>query len=83
MPTCWRAALECSAEVENATGTWQIAKHDDWWVVRLRCTSIQGKPTDYGLDAFVRGDRPPQLLHLTVGDPDSGEALAFRATNRL
>jgi hypothetical protein len=78
VPTCWRAQTECSSATESAEGTWQVAKANEWWEVRLRCTKIQGEPSDYGLGANVRGDRPPQLLHFTVGDPDLGEALAFR-----
>lgn len=78
VPTCWREPTECSSATESADGTWQVKKLDEWWEVRLRCTKIQGEPSDYGLGAHVRGDRPPQLLHFTVGDPDSGEALAFR-----
>ncbi len=78
VPTCWREFTECSSATESADGTWQVKKLDEWWEVRLRCTKIQGEPSDYGLGAHVRGDRPPQLLHFTVGDPDSGEALAFR-----
>jgi len=78
VPTCWRAVTECSSATEGAAGTWQVVKLGEWWEVRLHCTTIQGERSDYGIGANVRGDRPPQLLHFTVGDPDMGEALAFR-----
>jgi len=78
VPTCWREAFECSLDLESASGTWQVGKENEWWVVRLRLTNIRRKASDYGMVAYVRGDRPPRLLHFTVGDPDAGQALAFR-----
>jgi hypothetical protein len=78
VPTCWREASECSSALEGASGTWQVVKENEWWVVRLHLLKIRGNATDYGMDANVRGDRPPLLLHFTVGDPDLGQALAFR-----
>lgn len=44
-------------------------KENERWVVRLHLTKIQRKASDYGMVARVRGDRPPRLLHFTVGDP--------------
>jgi hypothetical protein len=32
----------------------------------------------YGIPMMIRGSASPYLLHLTIGDPDSGGALAFR-----
>jgi hypothetical protein len=78
VPTCWREAFECSLDMESANGTWQVVKENEWWVVRLHLTEIQRKASDYGMVAHVRGDRPPRLLHFPVGDPDAGQALAFR-----
>lgn len=81
VPTCWREALECSADVESANGTWHVVKENEWWVIRLHLTKIQSKATDYGMVAHVRGDHSPRLLHFTAGDPDAGQALAFRQLN--
>jgi hypothetical protein len=35
VPTCWRDAVECSLDLESASGTWQVVKENEWWVVRL------------------------------------------------
>lgn len=78
VPTCWREAGQCSRNLESANGTWQVVKENEWWVVRLHLVEVQRQTTDYGMDAHVRGDRPPLLIHFTVGDPDAGQALAFR-----
>ena len=78
VPTCWRELKACSSATETADGTWQVAKIDEWWEVRLHCTKIEGAASDYTHGANVRGNHPPQLLHFTVGDPDLGDALAFR-----
>lgn len=78
VPTCWREVFECSLDLESAKGTWQVVKENEWWVVRLHLTKIQSKTTDYGMVAHVRGDHTPRLLHFAVGDPDAGQALAFR-----
>lgn len=69
--------------MESASGTWQVVKDNEMWVVRLRLMKIQGQATTYGMIANVRGDRPPRLLHFTVGDPDAGKALAFRRLHPL
>jgi hypothetical protein len=79
VPSCWRAAAECSRQTETADGQWEIGKEQrQWWAVQLSCANISGNKTDYGVPAMIRGDHPPLLLHFTVGDPDTGEGLAFR-----
>lgn len=77
VPSCWRASSSCNT-TEDAAGRWAVAKHQTWWAVQLRCSEIDGRRTNYGLQAMLRGDGPPFILHFTVGDPDTGEALAFR-----
>ena len=78
VPSCWRSVAECTGQTETAAGRWEIGREREWWAVQLTCTNISGRATEYGVPAMIRGDRPPLLLHFTVGDPDSGEALAFR-----
>jgi len=79
VPSCWRAAAKCTRQTETAEGRWEIRKdQQQWWAVQLGCTSISGNKIDYALPAMIRGDHPPLLLHFTVGDPDTGEGLAFR-----
>jgi hypothetical protein len=77
VPSCWRAAYTCSSATEEVSGKWRLGKHQDWWSLQLTCTNIDGQSTEYGNVAMIRGDEPPYKLHFTVGDPDTGEALAF------
>ena len=77
IPACWRSEEINSGTPESAEGDWVIEKHQEWWSVKLRCTKINGLPMQYSLTVMVRNDAPPHVLHITIGDPDSGEALAF------
>ena len=78
VPSCWRSAAGCTRETETADGQWEIRKHQEWWAVQLSCDNISGNKADYGIPAMIRGDHPPVLFHFSVGDPDSGEGLAFQ-----
>ncbi len=78
LPRCWINTFQCVSGTEDWKGTWSIEQAQDWWAIRLRVTSRNGQPTDYGIPAMLRGEAPPYLLHLTIGDPDSGDALAFQ-----
>ena len=59
-------------------GTWTLAQVQNWWAVRLHIESLNGEPMSFVVPAMLRGDAPPYLVHLTIGDPDSGDALAFQ-----
>jgi hypothetical protein len=77
-PNCWFGpAVDCAPEDVDFTGDWRLGQHQKWWAVQLTARTINGKPGAYGLPAMIRGDEPPYILHLTIGDPDSGNALAF------
>ena len=79
IPSCWRDAAQCTRQTETADGRWEIRKdQQQWWAVQLSCSNISGNKIEYGIPAMIRGDHPPLLLHFTVGDPDTGEGLAFR-----
>ncbi len=78
VPSCWRKDSVCTSATEHARGNWTIARDQEWWSVSLICTEISGEQTEYGLAAKVRGDQPPRLIHFTIGDPDTGEALSFQ-----
>ncbi len=77
VPGAWRSEATHPVDLEHFEGSWTIAKHQEWWSVQLRCTQINGLTKHYQLPVMVRRDAPPRLLHITLGDPDSGEALTF------
>jgi hypothetical protein len=39
--------------------------------------SIDGCGAAYGEELMLYGKKPPFKLHITIGDPDSGDALQF------
>ncbi len=87
----WSDGAKHYACVIDADGTWRIAKHQEFTVVRavlenLQPLAQQGCPDrNFGLDLELFDDSITPwhsaakypLLHLTIGDPDSGEALQF------
>jgi hypothetical protein len=73
--------------VITGTGSWQQGRNDDYVVVNVE---IQRKdyresadpcgPTYHG-QLMLYGKSPPYKLHITIGDPDSGDAVQFEKTN--
>lgn len=67
---------------DSGSGQWSMRKGQDWWSVMLDFTSTTGFNSEKMKGRFVTsimlvGEKPPYLLHLTVGDPDSGDAMQF------
>ena len=61
-------------------GSWKIGKNENFTVVRASITneepaSICKGEIAYELDLY--GKKPPYKLHMTIGDPDSGDAVQF------
>lgn len=85
LPRCWSDVSDCVPGWEDWEGTWSLEQDQRWWAAGLHILSRNGKPENYRMPATLRGNAPPYILHLTIGDPDSGDALAFRrdpATSR-
>jgi len=76
LPDCSKE-MACSGKLQDISGTWSLAQHQDWWAVRLLTSRIDGASADFGVGAILRLDEPPYLIHFTIGDPDSGQTLAF------
>lgn len=80
---CWYQTFECGPGPETWSGTWAIEKDQEWWAVGLHVTLRNGAPTGYYMPVMLRREVPPYLLHLTIGDPDSGDSLAFQHESPL
>ena len=79
VPRFWiNPELGAASDTDDWKGTWALGQHQDWWAVQLDIQSLNGEPISFGLAAMLRGESPPYLVHLTIGDPDSGDALAFQ-----
>jgi hypothetical protein len=61
----------------DGTGTWSVEPHQSFWVIGIHWKNLGSNQVDYGQMLHVLYDRPPQILHHIIGDPDSGEALVF------
>jgi hypothetical protein len=61
---------------ESGEGSWKIESNGDGWARRW---GIALWFTNGAVDnrMMLRGEKPPYMLHLMVGDPDSGEGLEF------
>lgn len=78
LPRCWiEQSFDCAPGTETWAGTWSLRGDGQWWSVQLHVTSRNGQAISYGIPVMLRGEEPPYLLHLTIGDPDAGNALAF------
>jgi hypothetical protein len=79
-----RATQTC---VINGSGSWQLSRNDDYAVVNVQIQrkdygpSMDGcGPTYYG-QLMLYGRKSPYKLHITIGDPDSGDAMQFEKTS--
>lgn len=70
-----------SGKTYTGKGTWRILQQQDWWAVLAEIDSYpppKAPRGGYGMTVMIIGDDPPYTLHITLGDPDSGEALQFK-----
>ena len=69
--------------VISGMGSWQLGKNDDYSVVSVHIERQNHRdPTDkcgdrYDGQLMLYGDKPPYKLHVTIGDPDSGDVVQF------
>jgi hypothetical protein len=77
--------LQCTV---TGRGTWRLVKNDSFIVVLVQIADEEPNSkcrntfsTNYGNEFNLYGARPPYKLHLTIGDPDSGDAVQFERHN--
>lgn len=73
MPDWWEDGFGRShGSFDSSSGKWNVGQHPDdkTWEIELitatRNTSMS-----------LRGQKPPYLIHVTIGDPDQGYAMVF------
>jgi hypothetical protein len=70
----------------SGSGSWELSRNDSYAVVNVRIDRNDFQsghacgPTYEG-QLMLYGKMPPYKLHITRGDPDSGDALQFEKTN--
>ena len=73
----WNNAMSASSvgPLVTRSGTWRLEQRQNaFWVVSIL---YRNGPTDTYGAINLREQKPPYLLHFTLGDPDSGESLVF------
>lgn len=61
-------------------GSWELGRNDRYAVVNVQVQNEDmggGCRGQLGFQLMVFGDKPPYKLHITIGDPDSGDAVQF------
>jgi hypothetical protein len=78
------AAQSC---LVNGSGSGELGRNDSYSVVNVQIhknddrRSVDGcEPTYYG-QLMLYGKQSPYKLHITIGDPDSGDAMQFEKIN--
>ena len=61
-------------------GSWKLIKNDDFYTIDA--TIMNEEPNTpckgaLGYELMLHGKKPPYKLHITMGDPDAGDAVQF------
>jgi len=77
VPEEYHGEAVCSV---TGRGSWRLGKNGSFSVVRASIfneelnSSCKG---DFAYELLLYGGKPPYKLHITIGDPDSGDAVQF------
>jgi hypothetical protein len=64
----------------NGFGSWRISKNDTFTTITAGVTNNDPSSPcngEVGYELMLYGQKPPYKLHITIGDPDSGDAIQF------
>lgn len=76
VPELFRGEAPCSV---TGRGSWHVQAFDSYFVVWASIYSKENSPCkgDTTYEVMLYGRKPPYKLHITIGDPDSGDAVQF------
>lgn len=77
VPEDYRGQAACSV---TGRGSWSLSKNGSFSVVRASIVNAEPSSPckgDFGYELMLYGKTPPYKLHITIGDPDSGDAVQF------
>ncbi len=79
MPDCWRIFFPSDRKkvLESGSGTWRVEKVQEWYALEMDFDRLNGETwTSTFSNVFhLCRQQPPYMVHITVGDPDSGDCL--------
>jgi len=73
--------------VINGNGSWELGRNDHYADVAVQIyradyhQSVDGCEPTYDGVLMLYGSKPPYKLHVTIGDPDAGDAMQFEKAN--
>ena len=74
MPDWWRGGFgESHKQFESGSGKWNIEKDENVWKIYVLALKL---PAGHQAVHLAR-QKPPYQLHITLGDPDSGNYMLF------
>jgi len=81
MPDWWTDGFgESKTNFVSGSGTWEL---DEEKIVRnWKVWRIFLKSPEFGTSIHVRKQKPPYLIHITLGDPDSGLSMLFERRSK-
>jgi len=77
VPEEYRGEAACSV---TGRGSWRLGKNDNFSVVRASIVNEDPNSPckgDFAYELMLYGNKAPHKLHITIGDPDSGDAVQF------
>jgi hypothetical protein len=81
MPDCWRVFFdkEWKKVLESGSGKWSVQHVQDWYALEMDFHHLNGKDWQctFSNHFNLRRQKSPYMVHVTVGDPDSGDCIEF------
>jgi hypothetical protein len=77
VPEDYLGKAACSV---TGRGSWRLGKNDSFSVVRASIVNEEPNSPckgDVAYELMLYGQKSPYKLHITIGDPDSGDAVQF------
>jgi hypothetical protein len=77
VPEDYRGKAACSV---TGRGSWHLGKNGSISVVRASIVNEEPNSPckgDFAYEFMLYGKRSPYKIHITIGDPDSGDAVQF------
>ena len=71
---------DAGTKLVSGHGTWKLWRSQDWWTLMVEFQESSGQSVfkgPFGMEFHLVGEKEPYLVHMTIGDPDTGKAMQF------